>query len=132
MISNKEYVFALLTALVGIFAPIKEVLATVMVLILLDLATGIYAAHKRGESINSSAIRRTVSKIFVYETAIIAGFLAQAYLVKDLIPVASLIGSVVGLVELKSVLENLNSISGTDLLKSVIDKLGSSNKNPES
>jgi hypothetical protein len=126
----KNYFFALLTAVIGIFGPVKEVMATVVVLILLDLVTGMYAAYKRKEPLSSSAIRRTVSKIFIYEVAIGAGFLAQAYLVKDLIPVANLIGSVVGLVELKSVLENLNGASGTDIFKSIIDRLGSDNKTP--
>lgn len=128
----KNYLFATLTAIVGVFAPIKEILATVLVLILLDLITGMLAAYKRKEPISSSAIRRTVGKILVYEVAIAAGFLAQAFLIKDLLPVASLIGSVVGLVELKSVLENLNSINGTNVLRSVIDKLGSDNKTPPS
>ncbi len=126
----RNYVYATLTALIGIFAPVKEIMATMLVLIIADLITGMYAAYKRKESIQSSAIRRTVSKILAYEIAVALGFLAQAYLVKDLIPVANLIGSVVGLVELKSVLENLNSASGTDLLKAVIDKLGSDNKQP--
>lgn len=125
----KSYIYATITAIIGIFAPIKEVMATMLVLIIADLLTGMYAAYKRKETIDSSAIRRTVSKILIYEIAIALGFLAQAYLVKDLIPVANLIGSVVGLVELKSVLENLNSASGTDVLKAVIDKLGSDNKN---
>ncbi len=127
----RNYLYATLTALIGVFAPIKPVMATMLVLIIADLLTGMYAAYKRKEPIQSSAIRRTVSKIFIYEIAVALGFLAQAYLVKDLIPVANLIGSVVGLVELKSVLENLNSASGTDLLKSVLDKLGSDNKPPQ-
>lgn len=127
----RSYISAIIVSLSAIFAPIQSVMVTMLVLILADLVTGIIAARKRGEAISSSSIRRTVSKILIYEVAIALGFIAQAYLIKDIIPVANLIGSVVGLVELKSVLENLNSISGQDLLKSVIDKLGSQNKPQE-
>ena len=124
----KTYLVAALVGLASIFAPIRDVLTVTLVLITADLLTGMYAAHKRGESIQSSAIRRTVSKVLIYEIAIAIAFLAQHYLMDDVLPAAKLIASMVGMVELKSVLENLNSISGTDLLKAVIDKLGSQNK----
>lgn len=127
----KPYLVAIVATLASVFAPVQSILIVTFIMILADLATGIYAAKKRGEQIQSSAIRRTVSKIFVYEIAIALGFLAQHYLMGDVIPVSNMIASVVGMVELKSVLENLNSLSGQDLLKTVIDKLGSKNKEIE-
>lgn len=124
----KLYLSAALLGIASIFAPIQSVLLVTLVLISADLLTGMYAAYKRGEAIQSSAIRRTVSKVLIYEIAIALAFLAEHYLMGDTLPAAKLIASMVGMVELKSVLENLNSISGTDLLKSVIEKLGSQNK----
>lgn len=44
-----------------------------------------------------------------------------------LLPVSKIVASVIGLVELKSILENANSILGQDLFKTVIAKLGSQN-----
>lgn len=113
--------------LLAIFAPAQEMILTCLVLIIVDLITGIVAAKKTGQPISSAGIRRTISKIFIYETAIMMGFLTQKYLLSDGAPVAGMIAGVIGLTELTSILENLNKIQGTDMLKSVINKLGSSN-----
>jgi len=122
-----KYIDALLISILAVFAPIKATLITTAVLVFVDLVTGIWAAVKRKEPITSSGIRRTVSKMFVYETAIMLAFLTEQYMT-DAVPFVKLIAGLVAVVELKSCLENLDSISGTDLLKAVIDKLGSENK----
>lgn len=119
---------ALVVSALSIFAPIKTIMIVVLILILSDLVTGIMAAIKRKEPITSAALRRTVSKILAYELAIALGFVAQTYLMDGSIDVTKILSSLVGLVELKSCLENLNEVSGTDLLKSLIDKLGSTNQ----
>lgn len=118
---------ALGISLLAVFAPIKAVLATALVLVLADLIVGILAARKRGEPITSAGIRRTVGKILVYETAIMLGYLAQTHLMGDIIPVVKIISGLIGAVELKSCLENLDTVSGGSLFKSLIAKLGSRN-----
>lgn len=123
------WVKALGISLLAVFAPIKAVLATALVLVLADLIVGIVAAVKIGgwKSIMSSGIRRTFTKIFVYEAGIALGFLAETYLMGGSIPIVKIIGGVIGITEMKSVLENLDIISGGSLFKSLIAKLGSSN-----
>jgi predicted transcriptional regulator len=103
-------------------------MVTALVLILADLATGVMAARKRKEKITSAGIRRTVSKILVYETAIALAFLAQTYMTGETVPVCNIVTGLIGMTEFLSVLENLNSISGKNLLKTMIDKVGSDNK----
>lgn len=114
-------------ALVAILAPAKALLLSVGFLIIADLITGIWAAYKRGEKIKSSAMRRTVSKLVIYNLAVISGFLVETYMLENIFPVSKIVASVIGLVELKSILENANSILGQDLFKTVIAKLGSQN-----
>lgn len=114
-------------AALAALAPIKAILISVGFLIIFDLFTGIWAASKRGEPIKSAAMRRTVSKMVIYQVAVISGFLVEQYLMNNLIPVAKLVASVIGLVELSSVLENCNSILGKNLFKSIIARLGSEN-----
>jgi len=113
----------------GIFAPAKDLFIAVGILIVADLVTGIMAAYKEGKPITSAAIRRTVSKMVVYNIAVGSGFLVQHYLMADLMPVSSIVSSAIGLAELKSILENLDKVNGGSVVKSIILRLGSVNDN---
>lgn len=117
----------LLLTLVSLFAPAKMLLLSVGILILVDLITGIWAALKRGERIKSAALRRTVSKMFIYQLAVISGFLVEHYMLDGFLPVSKIVASVIGMVELASVLENANTILGQNLFGALIKKLGSDN-----
>jgi hypothetical protein len=127
----KEWIIKVLIAGCAVLAPIKAVLITVGILIFVDLVTGIVAAKKRGEKIKSAAMRRTISKVLIYQTAVITGFLLETYLLDGVLPVSKLVAGVIGLVEFKSVLENSNIILGEDIFKSLISKLGSENDKKE-
>lgn len=122
-----DWLTKIMISILAVFAPVQAVILSVGVLIFFDLFTGMYAAHKRGEPISSSAMRRTVSKMFIYQVAVISGFLVETYLVGGLVPATKLIGGVIGMVELTSILENCNDISGKSLFKEVLKKLGSKN-----
>jgi len=116
-----------IAALLATLAPAKALLISVGFLILADLVTGIWAAVKRKEAIKSAALRRTISKMVIYNIAVISGFLVETYMLDSIMPVSKIVASVIGLVELKSILENCNTILGGDLFKMVISKLGSDN-----
>ena len=118
---------AFLLSILAVFFPIKAALITVFVLIAADLIFGLMAAKKRGEPITSSGFRRTLTKFLVYEVAVMLAFLAQQYLTGEMIPVEQITAAYIGLVEIKSVMENLNDISGGSILKSLLDKLNSEN-----
>ena len=123
----KDWLVALALAGMAALAPIKAVMITVGILIIADALTGMYAAHKRGEKISSAAMRRTLSKMMVYQGVVICGFLLEANILDSLVPVAKIVAGAIGMVEFKSILENANSIVGTNIFKAVIDKLGSDN-----
>lgn len=122
-----KHLEAILISLLAVFAPIKGVLAVTGFLIAADLISGILAAKKRNEKINSAGLRRTLSKCLVYNLAVISGFLVETYMISELLPISKLIAGVIALVELKSILENLNTINGTDIFKTIINNLGSKN-----
>jgi Bacteriophage holin family len=123
----KEWLDKLALASLAALAPIKMVMITVGILIMADLVTGIWAALKRGEKVSSAAMRRTVSKMFIYQLAVICGFMLETYILDGIVPVAKIVAGVIGMVEFKSILENSNHIVGGDLFKIVIAKLGSDN-----
>ena len=116
----------ILISLLAVFAPIQAVMITVGALIFGDLILGMWAAKKRGEQITSAAMRRTVTKMFVYQLAIMTGFLLEFYIMGEILPIAKLVAGVIGMVEFKSLLENATAITGTDF-KDLIKKLGSKN-----
>lgn len=123
----KEWLNKVALASLAALAPIKMVMITVGVLIMADLVTGIWAALKRGEKVSSAAMRRTISKMFIYQLAVICGFMLETYILDGIVPVAKIVAGVIGMVEFKSILENSNHIVGGDLFKIVIAKLGSDN-----
>ena len=83
--------------------------------------------QKKNEKIQSAEMRRSISKFVVYQIAIISGFLLETYMLENLLPVSKIVAGVIGMVEFKSILENVSTIVGQDILKMVLDKLGSKN-----
>lgn len=115
-------------ALIAVLAPAQGMILTAFLLVTVDLITGVIAAHKRGEKITSARLRDSVTKAVVFEICIILGFLTEIHLTGPDLPVSKWVAGLIGLAEMRSCVENLNSISGGNLLKSLLDKLGSANK----
>lgn len=123
----KEWLIKGLIVICSIFAPIQSMLITCGVLIIADMITGMIAAKKRKENIQSAEMRRSISKFVVYQIAIMSAFLLETYMLSNLVPVSKIVAGVIGMVEFKSILENASTIAGQDILKMVMDKLGSKN-----
>lgn len=124
----KDFAINLFLSILAVFAPAKAMILSSFVLVTADLFTGIWASYKQGKPITSAGLQRTIAKLFVYEMAIMLAFIAETYLISNIMPVSKIVAGLVGITELKSCLENLNTISGQDLLKEAIAKLGSKNQ----
>lgn len=123
----KEYLYKGLLVLSALLAPVKPLLISCGALIVADMVTGMVAASKRKEKINSADMRRSVSKMVVYQVAILSAFILEKYMLHDILPVSKVVSGVIGMVEFKSILENASVIAGEDILKLVLAKLGSKN-----
>lgn len=106
----------------AVFTPIKAVMATTGALILVDLITGVWAAIKRKEAVTSKGISRTVAKLFLYECGLCVSYLVHQFMTGDLFPADKLLAGLIGIVELKSILENMNAINGTPVFAQIINK----------
>ena len=113
----------LLIATAAVFVPIKAALIAIVVLTLLDLVSGVSAAIKRKESITSSGFKRTVIKLLVYLSVACLAYVVEAFLTGGLIPLAKIASGLVGVTELKSILENMEEVTGLPILQMLIDKL---------
>jgi hypothetical protein len=127
----KTYFEALLISTIALLAPIKAMLVTVTVLVAADMVFGIWAAKKRGEPVTSAGLRRSVSKTVIYLSAILLSYLTEKFLMDGALPASKIVAGLIGTVELKSVVESLDSINGTSAFKSFIQALGSKNDAPK-
>ena len=125
----KELFINLGLSILAVFAPIHGVLIVCGIAIMTDLVTGIIAAKRRGEKINSAGLRRSISKIFVYQFSIIIAFLIEVYLMSGVVPISKIVAGLIGITEATSIFENLKSITGYDIFSAVLQKLGSVNDN---
>lgn len=127
-----QYLKALLISALAIFIPIKPILLAAMTLCVVDLVLGVLAARKRKQKITSKGLGRTIVKIMVYEVAVCSGFVVQKYLINDAVPIVNLIGGLIGLTEMKSVLENLDAISGDKTFRTIVNRLASQSNKADS
>lgn len=114
---------AMLLSIATVFAPIKSVIITAGILVIADLVLGIMAARHRKEPITSAGFRRSITKVFIYEIAIMLAYITETYLTGPDVPVSKIVSGFVGITELKSVIENLNELSGDSIFKLLVDKL---------
>jgi phage-related holin len=104
--------------------PIGDFIFLIIFLITADLITGIWAAKKRGELINSSGFRRTFQKVVVYALCIIVAEYIRIVMFKDLqINVAYPIAILIVITEFKSISENALTITGIDIWAKIKDLL---------
>jgi hypothetical protein len=119
----KKYLIELCIAIAVVLAPIKAVMITVGFLVAADFIFGILAARKRGEKITSARMSHSITKAFVYQGAVISGFLMEKYLLDSVLPVCKIVAGLIGSVEMKSLLESANDILGQPVFKAVVSTL---------
>jgi len=112
----------IMAVLSAFFSPIGPLLLTTGCMLVSDLCTGIFAAHRRKENIESAKMGRTVTKLTLYGAAIVLGHMMEVFLV-NWVPIAKITASIICTVEFKSILENIKTITGLDIFSAIKDKL---------
>lgn len=110
-------------ALFALFSPLQATLWATFCLVVLDLITGVLAAHKRKEPIESNKLKKTVVKLLVYQLTIIVSYVTMLYLTGQDIPILKIVTSIIGLTELRSVLENLTVITNNNIFRAITGAL---------
>ena len=111
-------------ACMSIFLPIKELMLTVGFLVGADMVVGIWKAMKTGQQIRSRRMSDTITKMLLYQLAIVSGFLIEKYIITDMLPIAKLIGSVIAIIEFKSIVESIESVTGQNLWTKIKEVIG--------
>ena len=66
----------------------------------------------------------TVTKLLLYQLAIMSGFLIETFIISELIPVTKLIATVVAIIEFKSIIESIEAVTGKDLWSKIKTIIG--------
>jgi len=106
----------------AILSPIYDVMGAVIVLVLIDFATGVGAAMKIKEAVSSRKMRNTVNKFLFYTLTIIAAHIVETKITSSL-PWLKLVSGFIAITELRSIFENFNrifSINIWDFIKEIL------------
>lgn len=112
------YIAIVLSYLASFLLDITPLLLSVGALILFDTVTGVVAARKRGEIIDSRKGGRVLSKILLYPCILIVSKVSETYLAPD-IPWMRVATGLIAAVEMKSIYENVSDALGYDLWRQV-------------
>jgi len=94
--------------------PIKGFLIFTIFVVFADTLTGIKAAKKEGQKINSKGLYRTTEKIVIYFTSILI-FEGAKNTFSIPIPITYMVAMMISCTELYSVAENVKRITGVEL-----------------
>ena len=119
-LKGKVWLFASL----AVFLPIKELMLTIGFLVSADLVVGLWKAIKTGQRIRSRRMSDTVTKLLLYQLAIMSGFLIETFIISELIPITKLIATVVAIIEFKSIIESIETVTGKDLWSKIKTIIG--------
>lgn len=105
----------LLVSIVSVFLPVTPIIVSIMMLIVVDMIFGIYAAIKRKNKITSRKMSQTISKLLLYVLVILSVHLLDTYILKSSFELTKVCAGLLGIIEIKSIDENWAKIFGYSL-----------------
>ena len=117
----------LLAVVSTFFLPITGILFLIGFAIVIDTITGIWKAKKLGVPITSRKLSAIISKLMLYEVAVILFYLIDRFILNDIILVffsiplmlTKILALVLVSIETLSISENIKAVKGIDLWQSM-------------
>ena len=121
--SIQKYIIQLLAVVSAFFLPISGILFLIGFAILVDTLTGIWKSKKLGIPITSRGLSAIVSKLFLYEVAVIGFYLIDKFILNDIIlqffsvplMLTKILSLVLCSIECISINENIKAVKGVDI-----------------
>jgi len=123
LFSMKNHLISLASTVWIFLTPIKWPLFYLGVLVFSDMVLGLWRAFKEKQKIRSNYLRRTVVKMILYMAAIVLAYITQYGIGLTGLEITKIVASLIALVELKSVFENISRISNQPLWKVLVSKI---------
>jgi hypothetical protein len=119
----KTLLIHLWIGLVAFVSPLVPLAILVSTLIATDFVFGLYRAYKSGEEINSRKMGHTISKMFLYNMAVLSVFMLEKIIVGTDMQFTKIAVGVIAMVELKSIDESFRLLYGFSIYDSIIGKI---------
>ena len=121
--SIQKYIIQLFAVVGSFFLPISGILFLIGFAIFVDTLTGIWKAKKLGLPITSRKLSAIVSKLFLYEVAVIGFYLIDKFILNDIIltffsvplMLTKILSLVLCSIEVISISENYKAVKGIDI-----------------
>ena len=121
--SIQKYIIQLFAVVGSFFLPISGILFLIGFAIFVDTLTGIWKSKKLGIPITSRKLSAIVSKLFLYEVAVIGFYLIDYYILNDIIltffsvplMLTKILSLVLCSIEVISISENYKAVKGIDI-----------------
>jgi hypothetical protein len=121
--SIKQYIIQLLAVIGSFFLPISGILFLIGFAIVLDTLTGIWKARKLKIKITSRKLSAIISKLMLYEVAVIGFYLIDYFILNDIIMkffsvplmLTKILSLVLCSIECISISENYKAVKGIDI-----------------
>jgi len=121
--SIQKYIIQLFAVVGSFFLPISGILFLIGFAIAVDTITGIWKAKKLKIKITSRGLSAIVSKLFLYEVAVILTYLIDYYILNDIIlqffsvplMLTKILSLVLVSIEAISISENYKAVKGIDI-----------------
>jgi hypothetical protein len=128
LLANIRLSFPKLLAVVGsFFLPISGILFLIGFAIIVDTLTGLWKAKKLKIKITSRKLSAVISKLFLYEIAVIGFYLIDFFILNDIVKqffsvplmLTKILSLVLVSIEVISINENYKAVKGIDIWKSM-------------
>jgi len=106
--------------LISYFSPVKEIVHVLLIFILIDFISGVWAARKRKETLESRKFRKTLTKFLWYTIALILSFMMEKTFNLSWSNLSGIIGGFICFIELKSIFENITHITGEPVFMKIL------------
>ncbi len=105
---------------VAYFAPISEIVHVMLIFMAVDTFSGVWAAIKEGEKIESNKLRRTVHKFLWYTISVMVAWMMEHTFKLSWTNLASITAGFICFVELKSIFENVTRITNEPVFARIL------------
>jgi len=119
----KTWLIHLWIGIVAFLTPLFPMALLVSTLIGTDFVFGLYRAYKTQEQINSRKMGHTISKMFLYNMAVLSVFMLEKIIIGTDIQFTKIAVGVIAMVELKSIDESFRILYGFSIYESLVERL---------
>lgn len=119
----KSWLIHLWIGVVAFLSPLIPLGLLVSTLIGVDFVFGIYRAYKNGDEISSRKMGHSISKIFLYNMAVLSVFMLEKIIIGTNLEFTKICVGVIAMVELKSIDESFKLLYGFSIYESIIKNL---------